>query len=233
MNKADNFLPSTNGLHYSNNTWPNVPDKIIEVAGVSVPLGSASNGLCGGMVFAVLDLFHANRLPPTTNVNPPMGSPAFNYIVDRLLDSFTASKVAQFYEWMNLPLHDTAIGLFGSNEGISRRTITDSMSIVRQTIDSDSLCPLGLLLVHGDTNPFDLGKNHQVLVWGYKDDGLMTTVWIYDPNVPDNDNVTITFNTSNPSHTTTFNYSTGETLFGFFTMNDAYSQKDPLPLFNG
>ena len=45
----------------------------------------------------------------------------------------------------------------------------------------------------------DLGRNHQVLAYKYEDDRSTTTVWIYDCDSPDDDTVTITFQTSNPS----------------------------------
>jgi hypothetical protein len=80
------------------------------------------------------------------------------------------------------------------------------------------------------TNPGDLGQNHQVLAWGYEEAGSTTTVYLYDSNWPDRDDVTITFDHTNPAHTTDFNYSTGDhTVLGFFTVD--YSAHDPSPLF--
>ena len=57
------FVPSSHGLHYRN-SWPQVPDRVIETPFGDVGLGDASNGLCGGMAFAVADLFEAGRAPP-------------------------------------------------------------------------------------------------------------------------------------------------------------------------
>lgn len=54
---------------------------------VSVPIGDASNGLCGGMAFAVRDYFEAGK-PPPDDAEPPSEGGLFDHIVDRLFDSF-------------------------------------------------------------------------------------------------------------------------------------------------
>jgi hypothetical protein len=223
--KLSNFVPSTNGLHYAN-FWPNEPDLKVPIPGGTIPIGNASNGLCGGMAFVVRDLFEAHRLPPATTTNPSGDSPAFNYIVKRLFDSFNIpGGVAQYFEWMNLPTHDTMIG----PSGTSHRTIEDEMPKLRATIDSGHPCPIGLVCIHS-ANPMDMGQNHQVLAYGYEDQGPTTTVWVYDSNHPDANDVTIAFDHTNPAHTTTFTYSTGDhTVLGFFTV--PYTASDPSSLF--
>ena len=103
------------------------------------------------------------------------------------------------------------------------------MATLRASIDAGRPCPLGIVTIHS-TNPADLGHNHQILAYGYVDDGPTTTVQVYDPNHPDRDDVTITFDHTRPTHTTAFQYSTGDhTVLGFFTVD--YSAKDPGPLF--
>jgi hypothetical protein len=42
----------------------------INIAGINVPIGDASNGLCGGMVFAVRDYFGSGLAIPNTASNP-------------------------------------------------------------------------------------------------------------------------------------------------------------------
>jgi hypothetical protein len=225
MGKLANFLPTQNGLHYPN-SWPPEPDLKVNTPVGDIPIGNAANGLCGGMAFAVRDLFEARRMPPATTANPAPNSEAFQYIVGRLFDSFNLpGGVAEYMEWMQLPTHNTDFG----PSGTSWRTIKDSMPIVRQTIDSGHPCPLALVCVHS-ANPLDLGQNHQVLAYGYLDQGSTTTVYIYDPDHPNEDSATISFDTSKPDHTTTFHYSAdGRTVLGFFTTG--YSAKDPSALF--
>jgi hypothetical protein len=220
------FLPSTHGLHYVNH-WPHVPDLKVPTPFGEIGIGDASNGLCGGMAFAVADLWSAGQTaPPPSTSNPVPDSPAFTFIVSRLMDSFNLPLgVAKYYEWMNLPSHD----VWFLPDGTSHRTISEEMSTLRTSIDAGHPCPLGIVTVHS-VNPADLGKNHQILAYGYSDAGSTTTVQVYDPNHPDRDDVTITFDHTQPTHTTAFQYSTGDhTVLGFFAVD--YTAKDPAPLF--
>ena len=50
-------------------------------------MGSAANGLCGGMVFAALDHFTAGRPIPSVD-RPEAGTPLYEFIASRLIDSF-------------------------------------------------------------------------------------------------------------------------------------------------
>ncbi len=225
MGNVPGFTPSNNGLHYANG-WPDEPD--LSTPFGNIPIGDAANGLCGGMAFAVADLYEAHRQPPPDTSNPPGGSGAFNYIVGRLFDSFNIpGGVTEYYTWMQLPTHDTLLG----PKGLSDLTINSTMPLVRRSIDAGHPMPLGLVCVHS-TDPTMLGHNHQVLAWGYEDAGATTTARLYDPNHPGDDNVTITFDHTNPAHTTAFNYSTGDhTVLGFFACS-WYSPHDPTPLFS-
>jgi hypothetical protein len=224
MGNLANFLPSTHGLHYAN-SWASAPVVEIPTSFGNIEVGNAKHGLCGGMAFAVRDLFEAGKTPPPETANPDSKSPAFHYITSRLIDSFDLPRgVALYYEWMNLPTGDEFF-----IHGTSRRTINETMPVIRRTIDEGHPCTIGLVCVHS-ANPQDLGQNHQVTAYGYSDVGTTTTVRLYDPNHPDDDNVTIVFDNSNSHHTTKFSYSYDDhQLVGFFP--SAYSPKDPSPLF--
>jgi hypothetical protein len=222
-----NFIPSQNGLHYVNH-WPDVPDLKIATPFGPVAIGNAANGLCGGMALAARDLFEAHEAPPPSHQNPDPDSQAFTFIVARLFDSFDLpGGVAKYLEWMNIPTHNTWVGPHGT----SWRTICDEMPAVRASIDSGHPCPLALVRVHS-ANPADLGHNHQVLAYGYEDAGPATTVRIYDPNCPNDDGVTITFDTSHPEHTTDFTHSrdASPAILGFFAT--PYAPRNPAPLFS-
>ena len=53
MPDVPGFTPSVNGLRFTN-SWPSEPDIVVQVPPLgNVPIGDASNGLCGGMVFTV------------------------------------------------------------------------------------------------------------------------------------------------------------------------------------
>ena len=88
--RVPGFLPSTSGLHFEN-YYPHEPEITIKLPlGPTLSLGDAANGLCGGMAFSVRDFYEANQpIPPDTDPNPPAaGTPLYQYIVQRLLDSF-------------------------------------------------------------------------------------------------------------------------------------------------
>lgn len=79
------FLPSSSGFKFGNH-FPNVPMKI-KVLGRQITIGNASYGLCGGMIYAVMDFFEAN-MPIPTNPTAPSSGPLFEYIVKRQIESF-------------------------------------------------------------------------------------------------------------------------------------------------
>jgi hypothetical protein len=122
-NQVAGFTPGGNGLHFVN-SWPSEPDIVVNVPALgNVAIGNASNGLCGGMVFAVRDFFEAH-LPVVPDTTPPAAeSPLFNYIVGRLFDSFNIpAGVLKYYSWMNTPDHDTGVWL-ATRHGVAWMTI--------------------------------------------------------------------------------------------------------------
>ena len=86
--RVPGFLPSTRGLHFPN-AFPHVPNVEIDLpGGMTIPIGDAANGLCGGMAYTVRDLFEAGLAPPAVTRAPGDG-PLFRYVADRLLDSLS------------------------------------------------------------------------------------------------------------------------------------------------
>jgi len=228
---VNRFLPSVYGFTFKNTSWPHVPDKVIKTPFGDIKLGDAANGLCGGMVFAVRDLYENQRLPISSPTPPPADSTAFNYVVDRLFDSFNIpAGVTKLYDWMVRSRHDVTPII--TLRGLSWMTIMDAMPKVRAFIDSGHPCPLCLITPNGwSKNIGDIGKNHVVLAYGYDVNGNTTTVRIYDPNEGKRDDITITFNTSSPDHTTDFIHSTRGVLYGFYEM-DWYRVRNPAPVAN-
>lgn len=232
MAQVADFLPSENGLLYPN-SWASEPDLVVVTPFGTIGVGDASDGLCGGMVFAVRDLFHARRRPPATSVNPPGGSPAFRFLVRRLFASFDIPRgVARYYLWMNLPFRSRRLpgpARSVTVKGLWERTVDSSMPALRRSIDRGEPCPLGLVCVHS-ARPTELGRNHQVLAYRYEERCAETTVWVYDPNHPGRDDVRITFPRQPTGSEASFRYSTGDqSLLGFFPVR--YSWADPTPLF--
>jgi hypothetical protein len=222
------FLPSRFGLHFPNE-FPQVPVRRIGIPGViSIPIGDASDGLCGGMAFAARDYFEAGRAPPP-DTTPPAGGPLFDYLVTRLFASFGLPfGPVRYLELMNpsLPDGETVLSRFGlAPHGRAWRTIRVEWPRIKADIDAARPSPLGLVKVKS-RSPLDLKQNHQVLAYGYVLDGNRLSLRIYDPNHPDRDDVSISLDLSNPAQPQGVTTSPpGRPVLAFFRVN--YTRASP------
>jgi hypothetical protein len=217
------FLPSTHGFHFAND-FPHVPLRSIGIPGVvSIPIGDASNGLCGGMAFAVRDYVEAGRTPPPDTTAPGSGS-LYDYLVERLLDSFGLPLgPARYLELMDplLPDGETLLSRIGwGPHGRAWRMIRDEWPKVRADVDAGVLSPLGLVKVKSP-NPMDLGKDHQVLAYAYDVAGGRLTLRIYDPNWPNRDDVTLSLPITDPYRAAPVTYHPADPVFSFFRVTYA------------
>ena len=191
------FKPSTSGFAFRN-SWPGDPLRRVDLPVGSIPIGKASNGLCGGMAYAARDFFEAGVPVPTTTRVPADRSALREFIIDRLIDSFDLpGGVAPYATLMSsrYPAADddllAIIGAVPSRAAVlARRTWPE----VKRSIDSGHPCPLGLVMVESD-DLGDLKRHHQVLAYAYRVAGTKLTIWVYDPNRPLDDRVTIEFDT--------------------------------------
>jgi hypothetical protein len=213
------FLPSSDGFAFAN-SWPSEPAVSVPTPFGSIGIGNAAAGLCGGMVFAALDYWHA-RQPPRAS-RPAPGTPLFQFIVRRLVDSWhVPAGVAEYYQWMNLPDGDTSMDVLGyplvTQRGVSWRTIQQQWPEVMASIDAGQPAALGLVTI-ASARPSMIVHNHQVLAYGYLLSGTEVTVQVYDPNSGPDDGVHITFDTAAPAQATTFahNMNIGWPVRGFF-----------------
>ncbi len=203
------FLPSTSGMRFTNHFPTGIPIVTIPIpgAGRSIPIGDASNGVCGGMVYAALDLFLAKprlRVPETASA-PPGSSTLMTYVTRRLVDSFAldhgvASNVARYLRLMSTPDRDAFI-----IDGVGSVMAHQEWPKVKRDLDADRPCPLGLV-AGGRVSPMDfstkverLGHCHQVLAYGYDLDAGHLTLHVYDPNDPGTDTSTIEVDLSDTS----------------------------------
>ena len=169
------FKPSKNGFHFPN-FFASAP-----VVTIHIPLlgnygiGDSAGGLCGGMAFAAADYYNNSMLAPESADVPAPDTVLFNYLCERLIDSFHLPLGAmRFFEWMNF-----------SDQYVTRLTLIEFEKI-KTCLDHSLLVPLGLVTIYSH-NPLDIGQCHQVLAYGHSGDTLL----IYDPNQPDNDEVTL------------------------------------------
>jgi hypothetical protein len=197
------FLPSTCGFRFPNN-FPPQPLLRVPLAGLGyLPIGNASRGLCGGMVFAARDLFERGSPPPDDREPPALGSPLFGYLVRRLFHSFDLPwGPLRYYRWMAAP-----------DGAVLRHTVALQWPRVRRELDAGRPAALGLIRPR-TRNLLRLGENHQVLAWGYdlEASGALS-IAVYDPNHAARDDVTLALNLREPGGILS---ATGEAFRGFF-----------------
>jgi hypothetical protein len=224
MPRAESFLPSRHGFRFSN-SWPAQPAVTLGRLG----LGNAKGGLCGGMVFAALDYWYADQLPP--GVQPAAGDPLYRYVVRRLIQSWRLpAGVAKYYQWMNLPDGDQPVRVLGrqvlARRGVAWRTIAVQWPRIRADLDAGDPAPLGVVTV-ATANPAALRFNHQVLAYGYQVSGDTVTLRVYDPNRGGDDGTFLRFRSSEPTQRIVFEHNLGlqRPVRGFFRA--AYTRSAP------
>ena len=221
------FLPSQNAFRFDNSHWPNVPNYTISIFNCDITIGNAGSGLCGGMVFAVRDIFEAHQPAPGAESPPEPGTPLFNYIVAGLTRTFTFGNVSRYIDWIQSSDASTQ-----GSKGICWHEIMEEWPLVKADIDAGLLSPLGL--VHGQeraglgyvTGFKHLASCHQVLAWGYDMTDTLLTLHIYDPNYPGDDQ-TMKLDISSPDQAAPLRitgYSEGR-FRAFF--RESYSYHDP------
>jgi hypothetical protein len=190
--------------------------------GRQLTIGDASYGLCGGMIFAVIDYFEAN-MPIPSNPTAPSSGPLFQYLVNRQIESFHLPLgLMKYMALMNPFLQD-----HGPN-GRAWRMMKEEWPRVKNDLDNGKLSPLGLVRVKS-LNPFEIRRNHQVLAYGYDLNENNLSISIYDPNYPNDDCVTLSLNMGMPEYTTSVLHSnSSEPIFSFFRTD--YKFKRPVNL---
>jgi len=187
---VDGFAPSSHGFAFPNQFPENVALTTIDLGVCKLPIGDASNGLCGGMAFGARDYFEAGVAIPS-DTDPPVGqgNPVYDYLVRRLVDTFDLPHLpATLLAIMNPAYPDHDGGLLGhmGADGRARLMARSEFAKIRTAIDAGTPCPICVIKTKA-ANPAALGQNHQVLVYGYQVDGSQLTLWIYDPNNPGRD----------------------------------------------
>lgn len=199
-NAIRGFLPSTHGLHFANRfpSGPTVRLGPIDLRWFGV--GDAASGLCGGMAWYVRERFEAGLPVPPDTETPPNGSPFFQALVRRQVQSL---------EWLRTPLR---FWLAGTLAPTARRSRETEWPRIRARVDAGRLAMVGLVRHHG-VNPLGLTRSHQVLAYAYGVEGERVGLRVYDPNWPDRDDVAIVIEPN------LIRQSTGETLYGILSLD--------------
>ncbi|MEL4319527.1 hypothetical protein WJX64_10965 [Leifsonia sp. YIM 134122] len=206
------FSPSRNGFQFTNSWSHELPvmavgtivndlidampaalGSVLQIARRDpdwMPLTRADAGLCGGMVFTVLDYFSAKQAVPGIRTSPTASDdPLFLFIRERMLDSLDLKGGGHRWLAYSAPQYpDGDEGLAGAiTRGRRRVTFDDTVPAVRADIDAGRLSPIGLIR----SIDLDIGKNHQVMAYAYEQKGAKTALWLYDPNEPRNDDLVL------------------------------------------
>lgn len=190
------FSASRCGFPFSN--WYPEGTPVFEVPTPfgTIPVGDAHNGLCGGMVFAAMDL-HYHGVPeipaePTRDVRA--------YFARRLMASWGLPfGMLKYFDWQRRPTKTLRYQGVRWIDGTRRKTIREEWPKIRKQLDAGLLVSLGMMKVSG----WDfrrVAENHQVLAYGYTHDDIANTVTLkqYDPNYPGDDTATLTFSLVDP-----------------------------------
>jgi outer membrane protein OmpA-like peptidoglycan-associated protein len=175
------FRPSTRGFKFANSF--SLPSSITgPLSRLGISVGAGAYGLCGGMSFLAGDHYSFGVTIPSTSTVPPIGSPLYNKLVRRQLDSLKLTSVSldfaapalKFWAWMGLP--DTGRG------SVAQKTAAE-IAIINPTLRRSRFAVFGLVLVNRRTG--SLTDNHQVLVYCLTQLAPNNFVYsIYDSNYP-------------------------------------------------
>lgn len=209
MTVGTGFTPSVHGFPFPNWFPPGTPVLVVPTPFGPLKLGDANMGVCGGMVYAALDLFLYGR-PRPAEPTPAV----FRYFCRRLLESWDLPfGVLKYYDGQRRPGATR-----GFVEGLTRQTVLTEWPKVQRLLDTGRPAPLGLVNVRS-LDPRRLVQNHQVLAHGYdlSADGSRVALNVYDPNWPDDDAATLTLQLDDPDADAPLDHSReGATVRGFF-----------------
>ncbi len=167
------FDPLTSGFHFAN-TFVNE---------LAPGLDAHTQGLCGGMTYAVLDYYNAHWAVPNQDYRPANGTALQGYLYARQVDSI-AQNLGKWADVGSSP------GGARNGEYFKRGLETGAGSRIaelRSFIDRGIPVPLGLQAARG------WSANHQVLAIGYdlgRYEGDLGAnqrdfrIFLYDPNYP-------------------------------------------------
>jgi hypothetical protein len=181
------------------------------------------------MVYAVCDYFEYGLTPPVATT-PPNSGPLYDYLVQRLFESWDIPMgIIRYFELMRPELPDYGgsggpLGLAGQSRAAVM--IQREWPLVRQDLDNGHLSPLGLIKTKSD-DPAMLGQNHQVLAYGYELSGTDLTLTIYDPNAPNDDQARITLSIASSDQPCQLACTTAPTVYCFFRTHYQISGPPP------
>jgi hypothetical protein len=221
-NAVPGFLPSVHGFRFANAFPPGPTVRLGPFDTRPLGFGDAAAGLCGGMALTVRDLFEAGVAAPSDTGPPANGSPRFDSLVRRQVESIDWLRVPLRYFELQALRPDPPGGAFRliGREPARVVALLGEWPQIRRDIDAGHPPVVGLVRWSG-LSPWALTRNHQVLAHAYEADEGMVRIRVYDPNHPGRDDVelrvTIDADEARPwRDRIRLAQSTGEPLLGFF-----------------
>ena len=161
-------------------------------------------GYCGGMCWTVLDRFYSATRIPRDTPQPQQGQALYDEILAEQVVSLSFGTLAQIYSWQRSPRLSHATNPHHSQGYLTKQ----EWPRVRARLDQSLPVTLTLIAHSNDYDISDMSDNHRVVAYAYDVRGLASTdwvhgqrhasirhvtIWIYDPNRPNEDDVCLTF----------------------------------------
>jgi len=210
---ATSFTPAQHGFGFPNN----FEDEFVALPGGKYAF--KTRGRCGGMAFLALDHWHSHKPIPGGDTVPADDTPLAKLIQRRLFDSFALNGL-RYVEFSLMPLLDKWLIL----KGAAKATRAAEFPKLKASIDAGTPCALGLCQAN---SPAALGKDHQVVGYGYVEGPDQSALLIYDNNYPRTEQ-RLTFATRySKQGDMTIRHSDGSQWRAFFV--ESYRPEDPPP----
>jgi hypothetical protein len=193
---------------------------------------SLEMGYCGGMCWTALQRFYDGIPIARGTPAPPQGDPLYDEIFAVQQGSLSSMKVGAIFEWQASPDLD--------KDGLGYRTQKEWPK-VRGFLDASKPVTLTLIVHSNDVYPWHLSDNHRVVAYAYDvrpvdpAEGAPAgadshvTLYIYDPNYPDEDDVCLTFFTGGKRSKIRLRHNRpDEEVHGFFVddLDRSYASSD-------
>jgi hypothetical protein len=178
------FTPLIHGFSFQN-SFPGIPflvrkNSIMNELIHLLFFRKNSYGLCGGMCFAALDYFYADKELPYIESPPEAGDFLHSYIFKRQNSTYGrfGKFISKFIFWSLV-----------SDIELQSKTYKE-FSDIRLSLDKKQPVVIGLVYVHLSQS-LAIWSNHQVIAHSYEVDSGKSTVYLYDPNFPGREDIAL------------------------------------------
>lgn len=181
-------------------------------------------GFCGGMSWTALERFYGGIPIPRDVGQPSEGDALYDEIWNAQVDSVPAGTLWKIYKWQMSPdLSHRSNPLHSLGHRTQR-----AWPSVKGSLDASKPVTITLVASSNDANLKHLEDSHRVVAYAYdvasivegegapKGADSKVTIWIYDPNYPDEDSVKLTFYLGAERSSIRLRHSKGDEFHGFF-----------------